>query len=53
MSVKGRWRIVEMELWDEDAIELLVLPSRGGERPSTILTSLASFGTRLESCRMS
>jgi hypothetical protein len=23
MSIEGRWRIVEMELWDRDAIELL------------------------------
>jgi hypothetical protein len=23
VSIEGRWRIVEMELWDEDAIELL------------------------------
>jgi hypothetical protein len=23
MGMKGRWRIVEMELWDEDAIDLL------------------------------
>jgi hypothetical protein len=23
MSLKGRWRIVEMELWDEDAIDLI------------------------------
>ena len=23
MSLKGRWRIVEMELWDEDAIDLV------------------------------
>ena len=23
MSILGRWRIVEMELWDEDAIDLL------------------------------
>src|SRR4051812_47797827 len=23
MKIKGRWRIVEMELWDQDAIDLL------------------------------
>ncbi len=23
MTIKGRWRIVEMELWDQDAIDLL------------------------------
>jgi hypothetical protein len=23
MSIDGRWRIVEMELWDHDAIDLL------------------------------
>jgi hypothetical protein len=23
MGLKGRWRIVEMELWDEDAIDLV------------------------------
>ena len=23
MTITGRWRIVEMELWDEDAIDLL------------------------------
>lgn len=23
MSIKGRWRIVEMELWDREAIDLL------------------------------
>lgn len=58
MSIDGRWRIGETELWDEDAIDLLgpafveIGPRDDGSELSKLLTAAAGSWTTLLSWRM-